>query len=72
MSEGKTGYEHGRDQVGIRERDQELIGVVKGMPDGEANKLFQTLSDPEREAVSGLAGTHVAPRWCTTRPGRCR
>ena len=60
MSEGKTDYEHGRDQVGMYEHDQELIGIVKGMPDGEANKLFQTLSDPEKEAASGLAGAHVA------------
>ena len=42
MSEGKTDYECGRDQVGTYEHDQELIGIVKGMPDGEANKLFQT------------------------------
>ena len=30
------------------------------MPEGEVNKFFQTLSDPEKEAASGLAGVHLA------------
>ena len=60
MNNGKTGYGHGRDREDTCEPDHELIGVVEGMPGGEAKKFFQTLSDPEKEAVSGLAGAHVA------------
>ena len=60
MSGGKIRCEHDMNQEGPPETDHVLVGDVKGMPDGEVNKFFQTLSDPEKEAVSGLAGAHVA------------